>query len=699
METLTTLSENGEFKGPICAAVSVITTLLNNHEPEIRESAVKAILIFSANGLLHPLKARPLLDHSRRCTSEDTDIVPTLVYETVAAVVTRVINNVSHIRDKAIDALPQFLSNGRMCSGNLIGLSHATSTAVLKKTTSDAIFIVVKFLENSRPDARVSAVQALAGLSKKCASGDPIVDAIPVIINLLNDDHLTVRESITKTLPIFSENASTAGLKKAIYREIPTITSLLQNNKPDIRSSAVEALASLSKNGAFGDPITNAIPAVITLLNDDVPVVRKSVIEILPIFSENAGLKKAIYREIPTITPLLQSNKPDIRSSAVEALASLSKNGAFGDPITDVIPAVITLLNDDDPVVRKSILETLPIFSENAVLKKVIYSEVPTITQFLKSGKLDVQASAVEALASLSKDDAFNVPISDAIPAIITLLNDDHLTVHKSIPKMLPIFFENASTAGLKKAICHEIPVITKLLKSGKPNVQASAVEVFTSLSKDDDFGDLVSDTIPVIIALLDNDEVVVRESISKTLPIFSINAVSKKVICSKIPTIIQLLKSSNTGVQVSAMEALTNLSPYDEFVDELCHAISPIFGLKNNANHVVKESANQALSAFSGRPVFAYKIFNPSLPDYFILESSDKEKFRVRTYVIWHSGMIRDMLTALPGTLAFQNEDMMPSSSGEAEDKHETKMQTMPINRVTGESVGQIYQRWGQKE
>lgn len=149
---------------------------------------------------------------------------------------------------------------------------------------------------------------------------------VPVLIESLDDDSLSVR----------------AGISKALRQMGPTdlydVIDALVHDSPTVRREAASHLTGTASRRET--PITNIVPVLIDALSDRESSVRVRTAQALCLLAEKAQLA------VPALIEALKDEESYVRQWAATAL------GSIGPSAEEAIPVLTASLLDDDEVVR-----------------------------------------------------------------------------------------------------------------------------------------------------------------------------------------------------------------------------------------------------------------------------------------------------------------------------------------------------------
>jgi HEAT repeat protein len=267
-----------------------------------------------------------------------------------------------------------------------IALSHSDnivrSNAIYDLAELDAIEAIpeiMNLLDDHDSEVRSSAVTALRILGAK--------EAVPQIKMLLTDDDSEVLDSVVIAL-------GELGVKEAV----PQIKMLLTDDDEWLRSCAVWALEELGAK-------VEAISEMIVLLNDRNSYVRSNAVRALG----DLRAKEAI----PEIMKLLRGRSEQVLSNTVEALGKLEAKEA--------IPEIMKLLRSRSEQVLSNTIKALGELGAEEAISEII--------KLLSANAAEVRSSAVKALTDLK--------VSEAVPEIIQMLYDPDVYVRSDAVEFL----------------------------------------------------------------------------------------------------------------------------------------------------------------------------------------------------------------------------------------------------------------------
>ncbi|CAG8698243.1 10777_t:CDS:2, partial [Acaulospora colombiana] len=320
--------------------------------------------------------------------------------------------------------------NGREQKGKL---DISTSTVIKGMLASDAIKV---------------AREAFA-LVLESGGVDAIRDAIPQLVQRLDDSDSSVRWAVVDTMEELAKNADLVG---PIGNAIPQLIQRLDDSDWFVRSAVARTMGELAKNGVyiprsgqthltcsisrsgwsdwefdspahpavgrFGlvsnlvGPIGNSIPQLIQRLDDSDSSVREAVVNTMGELARNG-----VYIPRPGRTHLTcsisQSGWSDweFDSPACPAVGRFELVSDLDGPIGNAIPQLIQRLEDSDSSVREAVVRTMGELAKNADLDGPIRNAIPQLVQRLDDSDSSVRSAVVRTMGELANNGVY-IPMS-----------------------------------------------------------------------------------------------------------------------------------------------------------------------------------------------------------------------------------------------------------------------------------------------
>lgn len=260
------------------------------------------------------------------------------------------------------------------------------ATAQPSKAPDPRISEFVKQLGDKEASVRNSAARALGRMYEKGK------DAVPALIKAINDEDLSVRQSVHAALRNIGKAAG------------PALIQALEDKEVGVRQSAARILADMKHKPE------DVVPAFAKALKDEDRAVRSYAIR---------GLSRSVGPESAPLVPLLlealRTGDAGDRSSAAMAL------GRIGPAAKEALPAVMEALSDKTRYVR-----TAAVYATRSICTdaKVV---VPALVRMLNDEHQTVLRAAARGLGELG-------PLAkDAIPALEKALNGADRSAQRTI--------------------------------------------------------------------------------------------------------------------------------------------------------------------------------------------------------------------------------------------------------------------------
>ncbi|NQT32830.1 MAG: HEAT repeat domain-containing protein [Candidatus Omnitrophica bacterium] len=206
------------------------------------------------------------------------------------------------------------------------GTSHVTASSKnIHPKTVEALIEALKILDQ---DVRVNAVWSLESLGQLAAP------ALPVLINVLNDENAEVRNFAVYAIGNIGGDPS---------QIIPVLTNALQDKSKDVRAAAAVSL------GRFGPSAKGAVPGLIIALEDPDWVVRRNAAISLGMIGPDAK---------DAVRPLIEHFK-DRDYDEVDSSIPYYSAVSLGQIGPAAIPALLKSFNDKDVNVRRMVVIAL----------------------------------------------------------------------------------------------------------------------------------------------------------------------------------------------------------------------------------------------------------------------------------------------------------------------------------------------------
>jgi HEAT repeat protein len=295
------------------------------------------------------------------------------------------------------------------------------------KTRSNA----VQRLASMGPDARVAIPPLLKLLkedndefTRRLASealskiGAPDKTDLPALVEALRDANLDVKRYATAAIGTLGSEAGMA---------VPELLQDLKDKDTVVRQNAAR---SLGKAGSSSQ--STVVPALSAALQDQEPDVRVAAAEALT----SPGLLN--HSDPKPVLDLMKNADPRVRACAAGAL------GQFSDAAKTVVPALMEACKSSDAVVRRGAMASLGQFGIQAKAAPVF------IDGLLKDQDGEVRKNAGAALAKLAPE--LGPDVKAAAKALIKALHDPETDVKRSAATALARIGPEAKAAAASLA-------------------------------------------------------------------------------------------------------------------------------------------------------------------------------------------------------------------------------------------------------
>ena len=313
--------------------------------------------------------------------------------------------------------------------------------------SDDAIPGLLELVEDSDSDVRSSAVSALGAIGSEVA--------ISGLLKLLEDSEYDVRWSVEEGLGNICDKAAIEGLLK---RE------LVEGSEYDVRWSAAEALGKMGNKPA--------IEGFLKLVEDSDSDVRRRAADALG----NIGDKAAIEG----LLKLVEHSEYYVRSSAAEALGNIGDKAA--------IKGLLKLVEDSNSHVRLSAAHALGNIGDKAAIEELL--------KLVQDSDFYTRGNAAEALG--------NIGDKAAIEELLKLLKDSDFYTRWRAAEALGNIGDKAAIEGLLKLVEHSdfytrgkvadalgkigdkaaIPRLVKLVEDSNSHVRRRAADALCNIAK-----------------------------------------------------------------------------------------------------------------------------------------------------------------------------------------------------------------------
>ena len=279
---------------------------------------------------------------------------------------------------------------------NRVRSNSAYALGCIGNKSADAIFPLLKLLNDKEPIVRLSASQALEKIG---------IYAMPILIKELQNEDLMISgmtasillrigsseaiSAVSQMLPNLILMLKMPGIRPSLEKVIdrlgeevvPHLIVLLKDSNAEVRLSVTKII------GQMGSKAQEGIPALIDCFQDQKWEVRIQAEEALGRMGEDA---------VPALIQELESPDQDVRILATKSL------GRIGKDAYDAISLLIEGLQDSSSGVR---------WQSSLALRKIGENAVPALIQELQNPNLEVCHSAARILGQIGSDAEIAVPI------------------------------------------------------------------------------------------------------------------------------------------------------------------------------------------------------------------------------------------------------------------------------------------------
>jgi HEAT repeat protein len=367
--------------GPGAArATPFLIERLEDEDPQVSLSAARALGLIGRRASRAARHLRPLLQDSdsnvRLAAADSLGRMGRSTSASVATLAGLLDDSDAGIRAATASALGR---SGKKAAGTvaeLVGLLNDGTPAVraaaaeaLGEIGEPAVPDLISSLNNGNPVFLRAAVEALSNIGEK---------AVPALIDALEHDQreLLVRQFAAKAL---------ARIGNAKGRVVPALVERLEDESPQIRIAAIEALGNL---GPAANAATGALVDVIEDQDEEL-LVREYAI------TAAARVAPTSPEVAATLTEAVADSNARIFEAAVAALGELRLRGA--QPADDDVPPLIEHLQDADPGRRLAAARSL------AELGPYARDAVAALTETLSAeeSSLELRTAAATALGMI----------------------------------------------------------------------------------------------------------------------------------------------------------------------------------------------------------------------------------------------------------------------------------------------------------
>ncbi|KAJ6616223.1 armadillo-type protein [Mycena sp. CBHHK59/15] len=405
---------------------------------------------------------------------------------------------------------------------------------------------IILTLENQHWKTHIEMLKTLSAFAKTglCTfmlSVKKIVDVMPKIKQYLADEDEDVRATALQTLGDlaalheFSHHLSMSWpshcvveiFHATIKAAIPTIITLLADSET-VRKAALQMFSALAKEATFITTIDSdsEIVPIITLLSTDADSETcAAVLQILSILAkQGCDTANIDVSEVSVVVNALKHSNSCVHVAGLQILENLAEIDANYEEIDHAIPEIICCLSDSAEEVQVAAIERVFKFSNNdtfhgrigAVMQPDI---LPNIISSLLALKFeDILVSVLHILSSFATKEEFHGAINKVLPSTEKILSD---TDEEICMEMLCTISDLAKidkfcqTSNEFRAI---VPLIVPRLSDPQANVRTTTLQTFLTISKQDIFHQIVTNSLPDLISATSRDNDGSRTEVLNTL-------------------------------------------------------------------------------------------------------------------------------------------------------------------------------------
>jgi len=367
----------------------------------------------------------------------------------------------------------------------------------LAEVGEPAVAPMIEALKDDRTDYWACIVLSEIGPAAK--------DAVPQLIEKLNDDEQEVRMEVAMTL---------AAIGPAAEPAIPKLTEMLKDPESGVRLAAIYAL------GAMGPKAKSATAALEPgLKSKDLFTATLTTLALARIQEGDEAYQTKLKKEmLPTVFEAVKDKNRKVRIAAVQALNTLNPGPQV------VIPAFARMIKTADAETISNVVEAVSTLGTKAV---------PGLINGL--AVKEVRQQAAEALGRIGE------PAAPAVPALIDAMDDERPEVRREVLFALGSIGPQAKPAvgAARKALSDADPSVRYSAVWALGRIGPDAAEALDELEKDvcntDDpyFGSVcawamiridsknekrLKQALPVLIKALEHERGFVRSEAATTL-------------------------------------------------------------------------------------------------------------------------------------------------------------------------------------
>ena len=255
-------------------------------------------------------------------------------------------------------AIPQVIIEALSDADKSVGYYAASALGRIGPEARDAVFLLIRMLDDEREDSREVAVTALGRIGQPAHKVSDIMN-----MTLVPEWESMCEDPVEFEVTVVGKNVA------------PYLIAMLTEENPNLRLAAAGAL------GNIAAPI--AVPALIDTLYDEEDFVRGAAAWAL------GEIGRPAQAAVPDLINMLDDENDSIRRKVVSGL------GGIGTPM--VIPILIEALDDDDASVRRAAIHQL------CVIREPISTVVPALMRTLADSDSHVRFLGAIALSKIGE--------------------------------------------------------------------------------------------------------------------------------------------------------------------------------------------------------------------------------------------------------------------------------------------------------
>jgi HEAT repeat protein len=414
---------------------------------------------------------------------------------------------------------------------------------------SDTVYLLSRVLATGNSELEKPAIVALGQIGAECP------EAVPFLIDSMNDASPVVRENTAMTLGILAPHSALA---------LPALYNAARNDPYEgVRVRAWDAIIILRDVG------DEAVDLIIENLNNGDQKIRGTAALALGELGDHPDALAALVNA-------LQSDKRNLRISALDAI------GNIGSDASDLIPALIELLQDDDWIVRQHAawaLGGIGVANEEVV---------EWLTWLFDDEDIDVTFAARDALVELGVD---IVPVLLTVPGVLgdysyALTADMGPVVVPGLIEMLKsddlltVLFSLSALKEMDSSAKDAVPALVEIVKADESIFYEWAIEALGSIGPEPGVVDFLSE-------LLSHDEWIIRHEAAKAL--VQIGSAAGGALYS----LVDALKDPGKSIRRNAAKTLGLIRGSDDVV------IPALIGALDDEDSNVRKQAAISLAYF----------------------------------------------------------------------------------------------------